>query len=65
MSALKSRWYEEKLLVEEEMRRTVRFYKYMEDDWLEAAFRHDAEAETQNAGYARKWVWRDLGQMCV
>ncbi|THG98302.1 hypothetical protein EW026_g3863 [Hermanssonia centrifuga] len=54
-SALKERWYEQILLVQEEMRRTVRFFKYYEDDWTVAA---ESSKCRGRAAYARKQAYR-------
>ncbi|THG97971.1 hypothetical protein EW026_g4122 [Hermanssonia centrifuga] len=50
-SALKQRWYEQTLLLSEEMKRTARFFKYYENHWMAAAERSDCAGR---AGYARK-----------
>ncbi len=55
MSALKQRWYEQTLLVREEMKRTVRFFKYYERHWCAIA---DEAINEGRAAYARKYVCR-------
>ena len=51
-SALKMRWQEQILLVEEEMRRILRFFRYHEDLWKS---RVTSGRETAGAiAYARK-----------
>ena len=54
MSALKARWAEEAGVVIAEMERTVRFYKFMEDHWLQMSERLDKEETSDFAAYARK-----------
>ena len=54
MSALRTRWEEEKQLVGEEMRRTVRFFHSKRMWWLEAAKKHEDDGNTGHAAYNRK-----------
>ena len=57
MSALRSRWSEEVRLLEEEMRRTVRFYKWNKRDWEVTAEIRENEKLQGAAAYARKCVF--------
>ena len=54
MSALKSRWEEEMSVVIEEMKRTVRFFKFHHDVWLQKGVSFDREGLGSTAAYARK-----------
>ena len=54
MSALHARWSEERALVLEEMRRTVRFFKYNQHWWLLEGERREAVGLDGAAAYARK-----------
>ncbi|KIP12369.1 hypothetical protein PHLGIDRAFT_113846 [Phlebiopsis gigantea 11061_1 CR5-6] len=58
MSALKSRWWEEVEVVQEEMRRTVRFFKFSEDEWLQRGEREEEAGFEGGASYARKQAYR-------
>ena len=53
-SALRSRWWEEEYLLAEEMRRTVRFFKWHKTDWEFIAQEREAQERYGEAGYARK-----------
>ena len=55
MSALKSRWEEEAALVVEEMKRTVRFFKFNQDSWLEVGDESEEAGHLGRAAYARKY----------
>ena len=57
MSALQSRWWEEAEVVKEEMCRTVRFFKFHEDVWLQRGEDDLVQEEFGGRGaYARKYV---------
>lgn len=53
-SALCNRWSEEVRLLEEEMRRTLRFFGYFREKWDEIAREQEQAAELGRAAYARK-----------
>ncbi|OBZ68116.1 hypothetical protein A0H81_12011 [Grifola frondosa] len=53
-TALQSRWHEEVLLLEEEMRRTVRTFRWWRGHWEQQAEQHHVDAKTGEEGYARK-----------
>ena len=53
-SAQFRRWKEELEILEEEMKRTVRFFMYWERKWLDIARSRDAEGEDGAAAYARR-----------
>ena len=55
MSAVKTRWWEESVLVPEEMRRTYRYFLYYQKDRLERAKGWDVEGNEGAAGYARRY----------
>ncbi|KIP01467.1 hypothetical protein PHLGIDRAFT_123325 [Phlebiopsis gigantea 11061_1 CR5-6] len=54
MSALKSRWEEEAHVVIEEMKRTIRFFKFQQDHWLQEGDKHEKHKCLGHAAYARK-----------
>lgn len=58
MSALKSRWEEEAHVVVEEMKRTVRFFKFQQDHWLQEGDKHEDCNSLGHAAYARKQAYR-------
>ncbi|RPD55070.1 hypothetical protein L227DRAFT_475895, partial [Lentinus tigrinus ALCF2SS1-6] len=57
-SALCARWAEELEILEEEMKRTVRFFKYWEERWQSIARARDSEGEYGAAAYARRQAYR-------
>ncbi|OCH83973.1 hypothetical protein OBBRIDRAFT_742414, partial [Obba rivulosa] len=57
-SALKARWTEEKLLVEEEMRRTVRFFQHWRLEWTCRSERDMESGQAGRAAYGRKQASR-------
>ncbi len=54
MNALGTRWWEEKVLVPEEMWRTVEFFQYFEELWKSRAKTLTDEGSVGQAAYARK-----------
>lgn len=54
ISALKSRWEEEAEVVVEEMKRTIRFFKFQQDHWLLEGDAHEDSGLLGHAAYARK-----------
>ena len=54
MSALRSRWEEERKLVREEMQRTVRFFHFKRVQWLSKAGMLDQKGRHGEASYSRK-----------
>lgn len=56
MSALKSRWQEEKLLLAEELRRTVRFFRYYHYRWGKTALDYEEQGKLGHAAHARRYV---------
>ncbi|GJE98479.1 hypothetical protein PsYK624_147110 [Phanerochaete sordida] len=58
VSALRARWWEEQEVVLEEMRRTVRFFKYHHWIWLERGSARELEGLLGEAAYARKQAYR-------
>ncbi|OSC98309.1 hypothetical protein PYCCODRAFT_1375432 [Trametes coccinea BRFM310] len=57
-SALNKRWREELSLVEEEMRRSIRFFSYHRHRWLDVAEKRDLLGNRGAAAYARKQAHR-------
>ena len=55
-SARCARWTEELALLEEEMRRTVRFFLFERRRWLRRAAEEDQDGEHGYASYARRYV---------
>ena len=53
-SAQYTRWKEELEILEEEMKRVVRFFMYWERKWLELARSRDGDGEHGAAAYARR-----------
>ncbi|KAI0050137.1 hypothetical protein FA95DRAFT_686892 [Auriscalpium vulgare] len=56
--SLQGRWQEELLLVEEEMRRIVRFFDYYITSWGKTAAKHDGDGTPSLAAYARRQQFR-------
>ena len=54
-SALACRWREEKLLLEEEMRRTIRFFVHFREHWLTLSRMDEAVGDDARAAYACKY----------
>ncbi len=53
-SATCNRWREEVLILEEEMRRCMRFFFYFWKKWQEAATDRERKGDPGAAGYARR-----------
>ena len=53
-SALYMRWKEEVLLLQEEMRRTVRFFGCRRQQWRIVAQQHHSHGDAAREAYARK-----------
>lgn len=49
-----ARWTEEVSLLEEEMRRTIRFFKYWQRQWMGYADTDELEGKDSSAAYSRK-----------
>ncbi|PSR90759.1 hypothetical protein PHLCEN_2v4819 [Hermanssonia centrifuga] len=58
VNAVKDRWSEEAALLEEEMRRTVRFFRFQHHQWLDRSRRREREGEHGHAAYAKKHAHR-------
>ena len=52
--ATSERWTEELKLVEEEMKRTVRFFDYYYNIWIQRAEVHERNGALASASYAHK-----------
>ncbi|KAI9062143.1 hypothetical protein FKP32DRAFT_1574418 [Trametes sanguinea] len=57
-SALKKRWHEELRLLEEEMRRSLKFFSHHRRRWLDVAEKRDSDGNRGGAAYARKQAYR-------
>ena len=55
-SAFAARWKEEVKLLQEEMRRTLRFHAYQRDSWNKHARAKTCNKELGAAAYAQKYV---------
>lgn len=52
--AVRARWYEERLLVNEEMHRVLRFFLYFEAWWIRIGRMREGSGDRGGAAYAKK-----------
>lgn len=60
MKALRNMWWEECMLVPEEMKRTYQFFSWHEHDLLQRAKQLEGDGKEAAASYSRRCVMRNL-----